>query len=90
MGILLFSTIKRCLCKAKKCKLKRMKSPKEDYNIRKSVALDSGLDPKKTFRSFYTIVINNVFQFQHFGCFGPVVKHQNQHLKASKATSNQI
>ena len=31
-----------------------------------------------------------VFQFQHFGCFDPVVKHQNQHLKASKATSYQM
>ena len=38
-----------------------------------------------------------VLEFQHFGCFGPVVKHQKCNLKASKstfesikATSNQI
>ena len=35
-------------------------------------------------------VVKIVFQFQHFGCFGPVVKHQECNLKASKATSNQI
>ena len=31
-----------------------------------------------------------VFQFQHFGCFGPVVKHQKCNLKASKSTFESI
>ena len=65
-----------------------MKSPKEDCKIRKSVVLDSG--PKENllrFRFFYTLFINNVFQLQLWPCSK---LHQYQHLKASKATSNQI
>ena len=29
---------------------------------------------------------SSVFQFQHFGCFDPVVKHQKYNLKESKST----
>ena len=42
---------------------------------------------------FYEICSNFqliVFQFQHFGCFGPVVKHQKCNLKASKSTFESI
>ena len=31
-----------------------------------------------------------VFQFQHFGCFGPVVKHQKWNLKASKLNKKSV
>ena len=56
-----------------------MKSPKEDYNIRKSVALDSG--PREDlliFLSFYTLVIYHVFTSRSNKCTSKVVTPNNK------------
>ena len=46
-----------------------MKSPKEDYEIRKRVALDSGIrEDLIIFLSFYTVVIYNVFRYRSNEC----------------------
>ena len=45
-----------------------MKSPKEDYEILKRVALDSGIREDIIFLSFYTVVIYNVFRYRSNEC----------------------